>query len=368
MKFDYVIVGAGPAGCIMAERLSTEKKARVLIIEKRNHIGGNLYDYYNDSGILIHKYGPHFFRTDKSEVWEYLNRFTDWHYYEHKVMANVKGMLVPFPINLDTYNSLYNTNLTQDEFSKVLTTFKFTEEPKNAEEAIINQVGSYMYETFFLHYTLKQWGKHPRELHADTVKRVPVRVDREDRYQLAKYQGLPKKGYTHLMQNMISNPLISVMLNTDYKSLINELSYKKLIYTGPLDYFYDYKFGKLEYRSLRFEEQTHNQNEFQNHAVINYPNNYDFTRITEYKKMTGQINPKTTIHIEFPEAYVENKNDPYYPILDTANTEMRDRYINLTKQEKNTVFLGRLAEYRYYAMDDVVEATLQACQNLKHSN
>lgn len=368
MKFDYIIVGAGPAGCIMAERLSTEKNARVLIIEKRNHIGGNLYDYYNDDGILIHKYGPHFFRTDKLEVWEYLSRFTDWHFYEHKVVANVKGMLVPFPINLDTYNMLYNTNLNQQEFEQKLSTFKFTNDPKNAEEAIINQVGSYLYETFFLQYTLKQWGKHPRELHADTVKRVPVRIDRENRYQLAKYQGLPKKGYTHLMQNMISNPLISLMLNTDYKTVINDLSCKKLIYTGPLDYYYDYKFGKLEYRSLRFDEQTHEQEEYQPHAVINYPNNYDFTRITEYKKMTGQKNPKTSIHIEFPEAYEEGKNDPYYPILDAANTELKEKYLTLAKQEKDVLFLGRLAEYRYYAMDDVVEAALQAYHNLLRVN
>ncbi|MCB0349447.1 MAG: UDP-galactopyranose mutase [Bdellovibrionales bacterium] len=367
MKFDYVIVGAGPAGCIMAERLSTEKKARVLIIEKRDHIGGNLYDYYNDEGILIHKYGPHFFFFFKSEVWEYLNKFTTWHYYEHKVMANVKGQLVPFPINLDTYNTLYNTNLNQVEFEKKLTEFKFTDEPKNAEEAIINQVGQYLYETFFLQYTLKQWGKHPRELHADTVKRVPVRIDRENRYQLAKYQGLPKKGYTHMMKNMISNPLISVMLNTDYKTVISDLSYKKLIYTGPLDYFYDYRFGKLEYRSLRFEEQTHNQDEYQAHAVINYPNNYDFTRITEYKKMTGQMSPKTTIHIEFPEAYTENINDPYYPILDKINTELKEKYSQLAAQEKDVIFLGRLAEYRYYAMDDVVEAALHAYSKMGSS-
>lgn len=363
MKFDYVIVG-GPAGIICAERLASQKNKSILLIEKRNHIAGNLYDYYNQDGILIHKYGPHFFRTDKESIWSYLSQFTDWHHYEHKVMANVKGMLVPFPINLDTYNQLNNTTLTQKEFEYELAKNHFTDQPKNCEEAIINQVGKYLYETFFLHYTLKQWGKHPRELHPDTVKRVPVRSDRECRYQLAKYQGLPLHGYTSMMSKMITHPKIKLMLNTDYKEVIKTFSFEHMIYTGPLDYFFDYELGELEYRSLHFKEKTYMQESFQDHAVINYPNNYDYTRVTEYKKMTGQKNHKTTVHFEYPLTFNKKENDPYYPILDKKNEDIKNQYLKKVAGLKNVSFIGRLAEYRYYAMDDVVEAALHLSQKL----
>jgi len=257
MKFDTVIVGAGISGCVLAERLANKNNHKVLIIEKRNHIAGNMYDYYNDEGILIHKYGPHFFRTDKEDIWEYLAQFTDWHRYEHKVKTSVQGQLVPFPINLDTYNLVHGTQLSSDEFKLKLQENKFTDSPKNAEEAIINQVGEKFYNLFFKNYSIKQWGRSPKELHADTVKRVPVRLDREDRYQLAKYQGLPLKGYTYLFKNLIKSDNIKLLLNTDFKEVIDGIDYKQLIYTGPLDFYFDYKHGKLEYRSLKFEEKTY---------------------------------------------------------------------------------------------------------------
>lgn len=360
MKFDIVIVGAGLAGIVFAERFASQLNKKVLVIEKRNHIGGNLYDYYNKSGILIHKYGPHIFRTYKKHVWDYLGGFSDWHYYQHKVAANVQGQEVPFPINLDTYNILSNTNLCTKEFEEVLKSNKFTESPKNAEEATINQVGRYLYEAFFKNYTIKQWGKEPSELSAETVARVPVKTDRENRYFQHKYQGLPLHGYTHMLQNMLNVKGISIMLNTDYKNVIDSIHYEQMIYTGPLDYFFDYRCGQLEYRSLRFEERTYDQESFQSHSVINYPNNYDYTRITEYKKLTGQVHPKTAVHYEFPQAYDKNENEPYYPILDNSNMRLKNEYLmEADMLLRNVLFVGRLAEYRYYAMDELVEHCLQ---------
>ena len=359
MKYDIVVVGSGLAGIVFAEQFANKLNKKVLIIEKREHIGGNLYDYYNHEGILIHKYGPHIFRTDKKEIWDYLNNYTNWHYYQHKVVANVKGMEVPFPINLDTYNILFNENLSQSEFVEKLNSFKFTDKPKNAEESVINQVGEYLYDTFFKHYTIKQWGKHPSSLHADTVARVPVRTDRDNRYFFHKYQGLPKNGYTNMMKKMLSSKNISIMTNTDYRNIIAGIEYDQMIYTGPLDCFFDYKFGELEYRSLKFEERTYDKKSFQSHSVVNYPNNYDYTRITEYKKLTGQVHHKTTVHYEYPQDFDKTKNEPYYPILDEKNKPLKEQYLEEASKLDNVLFMGRLAEYRYYAMDELIEDTLK---------
>lgn len=359
MKYDFCIIGAGPAGLVLAERIANINKQKVLIIEKRNHIGGNLHDQYDTDGILIHTYGPHFFRTNEQYIWDYLAKFTEWHYYEHKVKASVVGMEVPFPINLDTYNLLFNKKLNSDEFKEWLDGNKFTDNPKNAEEAIINQVGEYLYEIFFKNYTIKQWGKHPKQLHPDTVKRVSVRVDRENRYQVAKYQGIPKNGYTEMFKKMIDNEKIHLFLNVDYKKVIDFIDFEHLIYTGPLDYFYDFKYGSLEYRSLKFIRKFFRKESFQSSAVINYPNNYDYTRITEYKKMTGQEHLGTSIHEEYPVEYIQGNNEPYYPILDDKNISLKNLYMNKAKKEPNVTFIGRLAEYRYYAMDEIVEEALK---------
>lgn len=358
MKYDFCIVGAGPAGIILAERIANINHQKVLVIEKRNHVGGNLHDHYDADGILIHTYGPHFFRTDKQSVWDYLARFTRWHSYEHKVKASVVGMEVPFPINLDTYNTLFNKKLSSQEFEEWLKGNKFTDHPKNAEEAIINQVGEYLYELFFKNYTIKQWGKHPSQLHADIVKRVPVRLDRESRYQTAKYQGLPQQGYSAMFAEMLNHKNIHLLLNVDYKEVVHSIDFEHLIYTGPLDYFYDFKFGYLEYRSLKFTRKFFNKASYQSTAVINYPNNYDYTRITEYKKMTGQEHAGTSIHEEYPVEYVRDYNEPYYPILDQNNLSLRTLYFEETQKEHNVTFIGRLAEYRYYAMDEIVEEAL----------
>ena len=362
ITYDFCIVGAGPAGATLAQLLATAGHS-CLVIERRKHIGGNLHDHYNRYGVLIHTYGPHFFRTDKDHIWDWLSGFTDWHYYQHKVLANVRGMLVPFPVNLDTYNLLNNSSLNQSEFATVLKSFHRYDQPRNAEEAAINQIGEDMYELFVKHYTIKQWGNNPKDLLPETIRRIRVRTNRESRYQPLKYQALPLEGYTTLISRMLDHSKIHLLLNCDYKAVIDQLSYGHLIYTGPLDYYFDREFGSLEYRSLRLEEKTFFQDSYQEAAVINYPNNYSFTRITEYKKLTGQQHHFTTVHFEYPEPYIEGKNSPYYPILNERNLELKKQYLKRAADLDRVTFFGRLAEYKYYAMDEIFDNAIQLARS-----
>ncbi len=360
--YDFCIVGAGPAGATLA-RLLAEAGHRCLIIEKRGQVGGNLHDHYNRYGILIHSYGPHFFRTDKDHIWNWLSNFTEWHYYQHKVLANVCGMLVPFPVNLDTYNLLTNSSLNQSEFAELLKSFHRYDRPRNAEEAIINQIGEELYELFVKHYTIKQWGHNPKELDPETVRRIRVRTNRESRYQPLKYQALPLEGYTTLIGRIIDHPRIQLLLYCDYKEVIDQLNYGHLIYTAALDYYFDRALGALEYRSLYLEEKTFFQESYQEAAVINYPNNYAFTRITEYKKLTGQKHHYTTVHFEYPRPYIEGQNSPYYPILNEQNLKLKQGYIERAAELKQVTFFGRLAEYKYYAMDEIFDAAFQIARS-----
>ena len=355
--YDFCIVGAGPAGCAMARLLAAAGNS-CIIIERKNYIGGNLHDRYNRHGILVHHYGPHFFRTDQDTVWDWLSNFTEWHYYQHKVLANVRGMLVPFPVNLDTYNLLNNTTLNQSEFTHILKGFHRYDHPANAEEAAINQIGEDLYTLFVKNYTIKQWGHHPKELHPDTIRRIQVRTNRESRYQPLKYQALPLEGYTAMLTRMIDHPKIHLLLNCDYKHIATTLAYGHTIYTGALDYYFDKALGALEYRSLRLEEHTFFKESYQHAAVINYPNNYAFTRITEYKKLTGQKHPFTTVHFEYPQPYIEGKNSPYYPILNHTNLTLQKQYLQRAGELQNVTFFGRLAEYKYYAMDEIFARAL----------
>ena len=358
MKCDVCIVGAGPAGATAA-RMLAERGYRCLIVEIRNHIGGNLHDAYNRHGILMHSYGPHFFRTDSDDMWKFLSQYTAWHPYQHKVLSNVQGQLVPFPVNLDTYNMLHNSTLTSEEFAERLKQFHIYENPKNAEEAAINQIGEYMYELFIKNYTAKQWGTDPRTLDPEIMRRIRVRTDREDRYQPLKYQALPKDGYTRMFERILDHPNIHLLLNSNYKDVIKHIKYKKLIYTAQLDYFFDFSEGELDYRSLRLEEKTFFQEEYQTAAVVNYPNNFDFTRITEYKKMTGQRHHFTTVHFEYPIPYVRGKTTPYYPILNDRNLALREKYLDMAGKLEDVYFLGRLAEYRYYDMDQIFSGAIE---------
>lgn len=353
--FDYLIVGAGFAGSVLAERLANGSDKKVLICDKRNHIGGNAYDFYNDEGILIHKYGPHIFHTNSKEVFDYLGRFTEWREYQHRVLACVDGMLVPMPINLDTINKLYGLNLTAFEVEEF---FKKVAEPceniRTSEDVVVSKVGRELYQKFFKNYTQKQWGLDPSELDASVTSRVPTRTNRDDRYFTDVYQAMPKHGYTKMFEKMLDHPNIKVMLNCDYHEIMNEVVFDEMIYTGPIDAFFDYEYGKLPYRSLEFRHETHDAEQFQTAPVVNYPNDQPYTRITEFKYLTGQEHKKTSVVYEYPRA----DGDPYYPIPRKENAEIYNKYKALADARTDVHFVGRLATYRYYNMDQIVAQSL----------
>jgi UDP-galactopyranose mutase len=321
---------------------------------KRPHIAGNAYDHYNDDGILIHKYGPHIFHTNSKDVFDYLSRFTEWRSYQHRVLASVDGMLLPIPINLDTINKFYGLNLTAFDVEKFLESIaEPCEQIRTSEDVVVSKVGRELYEKFFRNYTRKQWGLDPSELDASVTSRVPTRTNRDDRYFTDSYQAMPKHGYTRMFEKMLDHPNIKIMLNTDYKEIEKDIPYKQMIYTGPVDSFFDYRYGKLPYRSLEFKHETHDTEKFQEAPVVNYPNEQAFTRITEFKCLTGQEHKKTSIVYEFPQA----EGDPYYPVPRKENAELYAKYKALA-DVSDVHFVGRLATYRYYNMDQIVAQSL----------
>ncbi len=353
--FDYVIVGAGFAGGVLAERLATKAGKKVLILDKRNHIGGNTYDYYNNDGILIHKYGPHIFHTNSKDVFEYLSRFTAWRPYEHRVLASVDGQQVPIPINLTTINTLYGLNLSSDQVESFFESrAEVKERVRTSEDVVVSKVGRELYEKFFKYYTRKQWDLDPSELDASVTARVPTRTNKDDRYFTDTYQSMPLHGYTALFQNLLSHPNIKIMLNTDYKEILDSIRYKSLIFTGPIDSYFDYCYGKLPYRSIDFQFETMDTEKFQNTGTVNYPNEQMYTRITEFKYLTGQKHPKTSVVYEYPKA----EGDPYYPIPRPENAELYKKYQLLAATTPNVYFTGRLGTYKYYNMDQVVAQSL----------
>jgi UDP-galactopyranose mutase len=353
--FDYLIVGAGFAGSVLAERLARGSNKKVLLCDRRPHIGGNAYDHYNEDGILVHKYGPHIFHTNSREVFEYLSRFTEWRPYQHRVRASVDGQIVPIPINLDTINTLYGLKLTSFEVSDF---FKKVAEPREqirtSEDVVINSVGRELYEKFFKNYTRKQWGLDPSELDACVTARVPTRTNRDDRYFTDTYQAMPLHGFTHMFENMLDHPHIKILLNCDYREIEKEIPYREMIYTGPVDAFFGYCYGKLPYRSLEFKHETHNVRTFQSAPVVNYPNEQLYTRVTEFKYLTGQEHPKTSIVYEFP----KSEGDAYYPVPRKENAEIYTRYKALADRTPEVHFVGRLATYKYYNMDQIVAQAL----------
>ena len=353
--FDYLIVGAGFAGSVLAERLASQSNKKVLIIDKRDHIGGNAYDHYNTDGILIHKYGPHIFHTNSKEVFEYLGQFTPWRPYEHKVLASVDGQLVPIPINLNTINQLYGLNLNSSEVESFFATkAERVTGIKTSEDVVVSKVGRELYEKFFRGYTKKMWNLDPSELDASVTARVPTRTNRDNRYFTDTYQAMPLHGYTNMFQNMLKHPNIKIMLNTDYKEIIDVVPYQSLIFTGPVDEYFNYCYGKLPYRSLEFKFETIDEEVFQPTGTVNYPNEQLYTRITDFKYLTGQKHPKTAIVYEFPKA----QGDPYYPVPRPENAELYKKYQQLAASMTNTYFVGRLATYKYYNMDQVVAQAL----------
>ena len=359
--FDYLIVGAGFSGSVIAERLASQLGKKCLLVDRRNHIGGNAYDTYDAAGLLIHKYGPHIFHTNSAAVFEYLSQFTAWRQYQHFVKASVDGQLVPMPINLDTINLLYGLNLNSMQVEEFFASqAEKVAQIRTSEDVVVARVGRELYEKFFRNYTRKQWGLDPSELDASVTSRVPTRTNRDPRYFTDTYQAMPRQGYTRMFENMLDHPNIQIQLNADYRDVMSYVPFKNIVYTGPVDEFFDYRFGKLPYRSIDFKFETHNRPRYQEAPVVNYPNDYDYTRITEFKYLTGQEHDKTSIVYEFP----KGDGDPYYPIPRPENAELYKQYQALAQDRPDVRFVGRLATYKYYNMDQCVAQALATFRSI----
>ena len=354
--YDVLVVGAGFAGSVMAERMAGGSGKRVLVIDKRPHIGGNAYDCLDEAGILFHKYGPHIFHTNSDLVVEYLSRFTEWRPYEHQVLAEVDGMQVPIPINLNTLEALYGRSFTEDEARDFLKAQAVdVGEIRTSEDVVLSTVGRDLYEKFFRGYTTKQWGLDPSRLDKSVTARIPTRTNRDNRYFTDAFQCMPLHGYTRMFERMLEHPNIDIRLGCDFATVREEIEYDHLVYTGPVDQYFGYSKGRLPYRSLRFEHVTVDTPQHQPVAVVNYPSeDVPYTRVTEYRHLTGQPHTRTSLTYEYPSA----EGDPYYPIPCPESQTMREAYEALADQEPNVTFLGRLGTYRYYNMDQVVAQAL----------
>ncbi len=355
--YDYLIVGAGFAGSVIAERLAEGSNKRVLMIDRRPHVAGNAYDVHDDAGLLIHQYGPHIFHTNSDEVVRYLSKFTAWRTYEHRVLASVRGKLVPIPINRTTINALYGLNLTSDEQAAEFLASRA--EPvaqiKTSEDVVVSAVGRELYELFFQGYTRKQWGIDPSGLDRSVTSRVPTRTNTDDRYFNDSFQAMPKLGFTHMFENMVNHKNITIQTGAEYADVKDDVLFNRLVFTGPVDEFFDHRYGPLPYRSLKFKHETLNQEQFQPVAVVNYPHpDVPYTRISEYKHLTGQKHAKTSITYEYPSA----EGDPYYPIPNAEAQALYKKYEALALARPDVAFIGRLATYRYYNMDQVVGQAL----------
>lgn len=356
-----LVVGAGFAGSTVARELA-DAGCNVHVIDKRPHIAGNAYDEIDAQGILVHRYGPHIFHTNSERIFEYLSRFTAWHPYEHRVLGVVDGKQYPFPINRDTLNLLYGLNLDEAGAAEWFEKVREPREPvRSSEDVVLNSVGRDLYEKFFLNYTRKQWGLEPSQLKAGVAARIPTRTNTDDRYFTDTFQAMPLHGYTKMFENMLDHPNIRIETGVDFAEIDNIGSYAHVVYTGPIDAYYGYRLGRLPYRSLSFEhEHLAGVSQFQPVGTVNYPNEHVYTRITEFKHLTGQSHPGTSIVREYPQA----EGDPYYPIPRDENEALLKRYEELGLAEKNVTFVGRLAQYRYYNMDQVVGAALTAAKGI----
>lgn len=369
-NFDVLIIGAGISGVTLAERYASIGK-KVLIIEKRDHIAGNCYDEIDDNGILVSKYGAHLFHTNDQQVWEYVNNFSEWYNWEHKVIARVDEKTVPIPVNITTVNTLFNTNIqSEDEMKKWLDdNRKPFDVAKNGEEAVLNRVGEVLYEKMFKHYTKKQWDKYPEELHASVLERIPVRHNYDDRYFSDEFQALPKGGYTKVFEKMLDHPNITVLLNTDFFDVKDQIEgYEKLFYTGPIDRFFEFEnkfLEQLEYRSINFVTEKVDQEYFQENSVVNYPGrDVDYTRIIEYKHFGNQQSPTSSIVKE----YTVDHGEPYYPVPNEKNQKIYESYKKEADQLTNVYFVGRLANYKYFNMDQAFKNALDLFETLENAN
>jgi UDP-galactopyranose mutase len=364
--YDTLVVGAGYAGSVLAERLAADRGERVLVIDRRDHIAGNAYDYLDEHGVLCHRYGPHIFHTQSEKVWRYLSRFTEWRPYEHRVLADVDGQLVPIPINRTTVNRLYGLDLRTDE--EVQAFYDSRAEPRefiaNSEDAVVSKVGRELYEKFFRGYTRKQWGLDPTELAGSVTSRIPVRTNDDDRYFGDQFQTMPAEGYTRMFERMLDHPNIEVALRTELDDVRGEVDYRHMVYTGPIDAFFGHRFGPLPYRSLEFEHRTvatPGGSLHQPVATINQPDEaVPHTRVTEYRHLTGQEHDHSTLAVEHP----RDEGDPYYPVPRPENQELYQRYKALATERPGVSFVGRLARYQYLNMDQVVGQALSVYERL----
>lgn len=382
-NFDYLIVGAGFAGLTAAERLCNLYGKKCLVVEKRDHLGGNAHDSYDDHGVLIHNYGPHYFRTNSPRIKEYLSQFTEWHPVDYSILSHTGGTYWKFPINLNTFEQIIGRASTSEEMEKWLEDKRIPiEKPANSEEVIISQVGWELYEKFFKGYTIKQWKRHPKDLDASVCGRIPIRTNRDDRYLKEDFQALPKAGYTRMFERMVAScgNKLHIMLKTDYREVLPHVQPGHMIYTGPIDEFYDSCFGSLPYRSLRFEKESFTPDQliaresiagkpgfWQQAMQVNYPNEEEFTRIVEVKHATGQLCANTTIVREYPDDFGPGK-EAYYPIPAPDAAELYKKYKELADVEKNVSFIGRLATYRYYNMDQIVGMALAEVDKMEPAN
>ena len=360
--FDWLIVGAGFAGATLAERIATQRGEKVLVIDRRPHIGGNAYDRHNDDGLLVHQYGPHIFHTNSEAIFDHLSQFTEWRKYEHRVLGRVDNQLVPIPINLDTVNKLYGLSLTSEELPGWFAArAEHVETIRTSEDVVVSVVGRELYEKFFQGYTRKQWGMDPSELDKSVTARVPTRTNRDDRYFTDTFQYMPKHGYTRMFEKMLDHPNIKVMTQTDFADVKDEIAYRNLIWTGPIDEYFGFQYGKLPYRSLQFKHETLDTEQFLPTGTVNYPQTEAYTRVSEYKHMTGQVHPKTAVTYEYPSA----TGDPYYPIPRPENAELYKQYEALALATPDVWFVGRLATYRYYNMDQVTGQALATFRRIQ---
>lgn len=364
-RYDILVVGAGLSGSVIAERFAEDKNLKVLIIDKRDHIGGNCYDFIDENGILMNKYGAHLFHTKYEDVWEYIHRFSEWQRWDHKVIANIEGKLVNIPVNINTVNALFGTNIQDEkEMDEWLETVQIKyDKITNSEEIAKSRVGAELYKKLFRDYTFKQWNKYPEDIEPSVLARIPIRNNHDERYFDDKYQALPKSGYTQFIENILKHPNITIKTSCDYHEIKQKLNYNTLIFTGNIDeYFENAGLEKLEYRSIEFiEEQYKYMNYYQTNSVVNYPEpNIPFTRIVEYKHFLNQQSPHTVIVKEI----TKNLGEPYYPMFDKKNLSLFEKYKELASHEKNVYFIGRLANYKYFNMDQAIKNSLDFYNNL----
>jgi UDP-galactopyranose mutase len=363
-NYDWLIVGAGFSGAVLAERIATQRDERVLLVDRRPHIGGNAHDHLDETGVLVHRYGPHLFHTNSQRVWEYLSQFTSWRPYSHRVHALVEGQNVPVPFNLTSLAMLFPADRAERLTEALLARYGADAQVpilkmRQQEDPELRGLADYIYHAIFEGYTIKQWGLDPQELSASVTARVPVRISHDDRYFQDKFQAMPAEGYTRLFQRMLAHRNITVSLGTDWRDLGSSIRYRRMAYTGPIDAYFDFAHGPLPYRSLRFEFQSLAQERALAVGAINYPNDHRYTRVVEIKHATGQVCPNTTLCREYPQPHVAGSNEPFYPIPREENRAIFQRYQDeAAKLGRSVIFCGRLADYQYYNMDQVVARAL----------